>query len=113
GCRRGRLPVRDGGAGDANAPGPGICRTDAHHVPHERIARQVAGCDHSRWTAVAFVTVATLRGRWLTGSCRSTNLAAGPLLLLAPGRALCHYTVNSQLGAGAMGAVYEATDDRL
>jgi Tol biopolymer transport system component len=33
--------------------------------------------------------------------------------LLSPGRALGHYIVKSQLGAGAMGAVYEATDDRL
>ena len=33
--------------------------------------------------------------------------------MLPPGRTLGHYVVASQLGAGAMGAVYEATDDRL
>jgi eukaryotic-like serine/threonine-protein kinase len=33
--------------------------------------------------------------------------------LLTPGRTLGHYRVTSQLGAGAMGAVYEARDDRL
>jgi eukaryotic-like serine/threonine-protein kinase len=33
--------------------------------------------------------------------------------LLSPGRTLGHYIVTSQLGAGAMGVVYEATDDRL
>jgi eukaryotic-like serine/threonine-protein kinase len=33
--------------------------------------------------------------------------------LLSPGRTIGHYIVTSQLGAGAMGAVFEATDDRL
>lgn len=33
--------------------------------------------------------------------------------MLSPGQTLGHYIVASQLGAGAMGAVYEATDDRL
>ena len=33
--------------------------------------------------------------------------------MLSPGRTLGHYTVGSQLGAGGMGAVYEASDDRL
>ena len=33
--------------------------------------------------------------------------------MLSPGRTIGHYIVKSQLGAGAMGAVYEATDDRL
>ena len=33
--------------------------------------------------------------------------------MLSPGRTIGHYIVTSQLGAGAMGAVYEATDDRL
>ncbi|MEO7272292.1 MAG: protein kinase [Vicinamibacterales bacterium] len=33
--------------------------------------------------------------------------------MLSPGRTLGHYRVTSQLGAGAMGAVYEARDDRL
>jgi Tol biopolymer transport system component len=33
--------------------------------------------------------------------------------LLSPGQRLGHYVIASQLGAGAMGAVYEATDDRL
>jgi Tol biopolymer transport system component len=32
---------------------------------------------------------------------------------LSPGRTLGHYTIKTRLGAGAMGAVYEATDDLL
>jgi eukaryotic-like serine/threonine-protein kinase len=34
-------------------------------------------------------------------------------LAIAPGRSLGHYTITAHIGSGAMGAVYEATDDRL
>jgi Tol biopolymer transport system component len=34
-------------------------------------------------------------------------------IAIAPGRRLGHYTITARIGAGAMGAVFEATDDRL
>ena len=73
--------------------------------------------DHSRRTPVAFVAVATLSSyarAWLTDSCRSTNLRRRiPRCCCLLDARSATTSSRSQLGAGAMGAVYEATDDRL